>query len=42
MVIGVLDWDHVENIKKEMADAGIQRDAVVSQLLPNYTKQKEF
>ena len=33
---------HVENFKKEMADAGIVTDAVSPKLLPNYTKQKDF
>ena len=37
-----LNLDHVESFKKEMADAGIQTDAVSPKLLPNYTKQKDF
>ena len=37
-----LSLDHVESFKKEMADAGIQTDAVSPKLLPNYTKQKDF
>ena len=37
-----LNLDHVDNFKKEMADAGIKTDAVSPKLLPNYTKQKDF
>ena len=37
-----LTLEHVENFKKEMADAGIQTDVVSPKLLPNYTKQKDF
>ena len=37
-----LSLDHVENFKKEMADAGIKTDVVSPKLLPNYTKQKAF
>ena len=32
-----LSLDHVENFKKEMADAGIETDAVSPRLLPRYT-----
>ena len=32
-----LNLDHVENFKKEMADAGIKTDAVSPKLLPRYT-----
>ena len=37
-----LTLEHVENFKKEMADAGIQTDVVSPKLLPNYTTQKDF
>ena len=37
-----LNLDHVENFKKEMAEAGIKTDKVSPKLLPNYTKQKDF
>ncbi len=37
-----LNLDHVENFKKEMADAGIVTDVVSPKLIPNYTKQKDF
>ena len=37
-----LNLDHVDNFKKEMADAGIETDTVSPKLLPNYTKQKDF
>ena len=32
-----LSLDHVESFKKEMADAGIETDAVSPRLLPRYT-----
>ena len=37
-----LNLDHVESFKREMADAGIETEAVSPKLLPNYTTQKDF
>ena len=37
-----LTLSHVDNFKKEMAEAGIKTDKVSPKLIPNYTKQKDF
>ena len=36
---GALTLDHVAKFEREIADAGIETDAVSPKLLPNYTKQ---
>lgn len=42
VTVGKLTLDHIERFAKEMADAGIETDAVSPKLLPNYTKQKNI
>ena len=37
--LGALTLDHVAAFEKEIADAGIETNAVSPKLLPNYTKQ---
>ena len=37
--LGTLTLDHVAAFEKEIADAGIETNAVSPKLLPNYTKQ---
>ncbi len=40
--VGKLTLDHVNAFEKEIADAGINTDAVSPKLLPNYTNQKSI
>ena len=40
-VVGELTLDHVAKFEKEIADAGIETDAVSPKLLPDYTRHKK-
>ncbi len=40
--VGALSLDHVTKFEAEIAEAGIETDAVSPKLLPNYTKQKNI
>ena len=40
--IGALTLDHVAKFEREIADAGIETNAVSPKLLPNYTKQSNI
>ncbi len=40
--LGALSLDHVTKFEAEIAEAGIETDAVSPKLLPNYTKQKNI
>ncbi|MBE6562726.1 MAG: FAD-binding protein [Ruminococcaceae bacterium] len=40
--LGALSLDHVTRFEAEIAEAGIETDAVSPKLLPNYTKQKNI
>ncbi|MBR5514885.1 MAG: FAD-dependent oxidoreductase [Clostridia bacterium] len=40
--VGALTLDHIAKFEAELADAGVETDAVSPKLLPNYTKQKNI